>query len=288
MELNLKNTGETGYIKHLSLLFFLPPFFFIGAFFPMQRFIWLALLCATFFTLPFLYVMSHAFTPSAPSLVFRILASVFCLIIGIAVLYGFSDFVYSCVLPDTNPLIIPSFLSLLAYYLSLQGLIPVEKFSRMSGLFIIILFLISILSTITKIDLFFMPFSFSDYFPTSNLNNRKSFWELTLIAWFILIIQCFILTVAFSETNKTSVIFKEMTKGLFTGGLLLAASYLAGVAVLGPNVLEALIYPLYYPPGLTGRAEYMERTEGVLLTIFTFSCFMHTSMLFISIRRLFS
>ncbi|MGI6751031.1 MAG: hypothetical protein ACOX4U_00190 [Anaerovoracaceae bacterium] len=286
MNIKFQNMEEPGHIKSIAFLFFIPPFFFIGTYFPISRSFWLALLLAALLNLPSIYVLARIFKRFPSPVAFRLLASVFAIIICIGGLYGFSNFIHSNVLPHTHPVIIPLILLILALYFSSQGLIPAGKFCFMSGLITQILFYISVLSSILKIDMFFLPRSFTDYFPIGLWNNRNAFIQSTLLLWAILLMQSFIMFALFAKSNKTFIISKEMTKGLISAIIPLSASYLTAVAVLGPNVLESLTYPLYYPPGLTGKAEYMERTEGILLTIFLLTSFIQTSLLFSTLRTL--
>ena len=270
--------------KYLSFLFYLPPFFFAGAFFPLTRYYWLAVPVGALFALPFLFLLEYLLNRPNLSCIPRAFAAAMAVLLGGASLYGFARFSRTCVLTETPAFLLPLVLFAFSLWLSLKSTWSSEKLTKMAGPVLAFLFVVSIVSTAFKIRGDYLPL-LEEIVPLSQTALKQEFLPAALLSFFLYLVQSFILFALFSGAKKTSPVLKDTMKGLFLGTGLLSVALLLTVLVLGPHVFEMLSFPLYFPPGFANQAEYLERIEILYLTLFLFSTFVQISLFLQSVKK---
>lgn len=279
----LHEEQQPRYMEYLAFLYYLGTFFFIGRCFPMHRMVWFsffisAILAGLLLYVYYLYLTKHKIGRWV--LLCTLLISIF---IGCFSIYCFSDFFHTCVLNDTPIWLFPLAFLLVCVGMARKDIYVLELFSRILGPVVLFFLLLANCSSISKIE---SPYThgfltFDGFIHPSG----NSFWVSTLLFFVIYFAEGFVLLTLLSLRKKSPSVFKDTAKGLFLSVILLATTYLVTVLALGPEVFELLTYPIYYPPGLTQTAEYLERIEVILLAVFVFSEFLKFSLLLMMCRE---
>lgn len=284
-----QETLQPRYVKDLAFLYFLSPLFFIGTVLPLSDGMFAAIPLSGLMALPFLYLYDRYLTCHSLPLILRLVFMVLAVFLGISGLYGFSRFVKTCVMPDTPIFLLPAALLIFAVWISWDDIHVLERFSRIAAPIVLILFALSILSAATKIEPVFAERPRLSFFP-----GNEGFFSILWMIFFLYLAEGLILLTLLRQQfkvrdcpnqKKPPAIFAEMTKGMLFGGLLLSLAYWVTILVLGSDVFEILTYPIYYPPGLTKSAEYLERTEILLLAVFLFTEFLRTGVFLMLLKE---
>lgn len=279
----LREEQQPRYMEYLAFLYYLGTFFFIGRCFPMHRMVWFsffisAILAAIILYAFYRYIKNHEIGKWL--LLSAMLISIF---IGSFSLYCFTDFFHTCVLNDTPVWLFPSAFLLVCAVMAKKDIHVLELFSRLLGPVILFLLILADCSSISKIELpYTHGFLTFDGFINPSIN---AFWGSTILFFIIYFAEGFVLLTLLLLRKKSPSVYRDTTKGLFVSVILLAITYLVTVLALGPEVFELLTYPVYYPPGLTQTAEYLERIEVILLAVFLFSEFLKFSLLLMMCRE---
>lgn len=285
----VQETLQPRYVKDLAFLYFLSPLFFIGTILPLSSGIFAAIPLAGLMSLPFLYLYDRYLMRRSLPLILRLMFMALAVFLGMNGLYGFSRFVKTCVMPDTPILLLPLALLLFAVWIAWDDIHVLERFSRITAPIVLILLALSILSAATKIE----P-AFAERPRLSLHQGNGGFFSMLWLIFFLYLAEGLILLTLLRQQfkvrdcpskEKPPAIFAEMTKGLLLGGLVLSLAYWVTILALGSDVFEILTYPIYYPPGLTKSAEYLERTEILLLAVFLFTEFLRTGVFLMLLKE---
>lgn len=288
---NLDHQKHPRYVEALGFLYFLSPLFFIGSVLPLSRGIWIAIPLASLMALPFFYLYDQFLIAHRLHLSIRLIFMILAVFLGISGLFYFSRFVKICVMPETPGFLLPAAILLFAVWSSLKDIHVLERFSRIAAPIVFFLLCVSIISAATKIDFHFLENPLGD--SLGSALGGTFFPMLWLIFALYLGEGLILLTLVrqqfkvrdSQEYEKPPAIFYSMAKGLLLSALLLSATYLITILALGPDVFEILTYPVYYPPGLTRSAEYLERIEILLLAVFLFSEFLRTGVFLLLLKE---
>jgi len=273
----LREKKQTRYMGYLAFLYYLGTFFFIGRLIPLHRMVWFSFLLAAIAASILLYAFYQYLNICKIGNWTLIISALISVVAGISTFYCFADFFHTCVLNDSPTWLFPSAFILVCLWMAKKEIHVLELFSRLLGPFVLFFLLLANFSSISKIEL---PYTY-DFLMFDGLLHPASnnFWTSTLLFFVIYFTEGFVLITLLSLHKKSPFVYKDTTKGLFISVALLAITYLVTVLALGPEVFEQLTYPVYYPPGLTQTAEYLERIEVILLAVFLFSAFIKFSLL---------
>lgn len=284
METNLQTPRSSrDYAFFLSFSSFIGTFFFFGIFMPFYRTLWLSILIGGALVWLFLTIAvpkSHWISP-------RILAFLAIAYGGLS-LWAFFVFCQRYLFADHGFWFFPPCFILLTTYGAHLGTETLERTSKFSSVSIMILLLLTTLSMIQKISTqknFTLEVSFS----LLQL-DIQSFLSETAVVTLFLFIQALILTsfCDFNLTKTPSDMIHSIRQALVYSILFSSILQLMGVLALGPNTYEYLTYPVYDMLSLPGAAEYLDRTEVLILVIFLFCESVKTIVFFLAGRQLFA
>lgn len=271
------------YLEYLAFLYFLSSIFFLGALIPFHRMIWASLLLGAFLALPFLWGCHKLITRYGVGRLLLLLTSILAAGLCAATLYCLSDFLAFCVLQELPIWLFPAAFLLCCIYAALKDIHVLERFSKLCGPVALLLLFLSICSGISKVRLSmsYGYFAWRDFLPPS----ISSFLAGIVFFAVLFFVEGLVLITILNIKRKTPAVFKDTAKGFILSAFFLSAAYLVTVLALGPDVFELLTFPIYYPPGLTGTAEYLERIEVILLAVFILSEFVKTSVCLMMIKE---
>lgn len=280
---NIYEEEQPRYLEYLSFLYFLSSIFFLGALIPFHRTMWINLFLGAVITIPLLYGVQRLIRRFGVGKLLPILAAVIATVLCAISIYCLSQFLFSCVLQSLPIWMFPAAFLLCCAYVASKDIHVLERFSKLCGPVILVLLFLAICSGISKVRLSFSYgfFAWRDFISLS----PKAFIPGTLFFAALFFLEGFVLITILNIKRKTPAVFKDMAKGFILSTVFLAAAYLTTVLALGPDVFELLTYPVYYPPGLTGTAEYLERIEVILLAVFIFSEFVKTGVCLMMIKE---
>lgn len=283
MNKELYEEQQPRYLEYLAFLYFLSSIFFLGALIPFHRMMWATLLCGGLLALPFLYgvhKLIHRYGIGKPLLA---LTAVIAALFAALTLYCLSEFLFSCVLQELPVWLFPAAFLLCCIYAAVKDIHVLERFSKLCGPVVLLLLFLAVCSGIAKVRLSFTYgfFSWRDYTATS----AGAFFSGVLFFAVLFFSEGIVLLTILNQKRKTPAIFKDAAIGFLLSIVFLSAAYLVTVLALGPDVFELLTYPVYYPPGLTGNAEYLERIEVILLAVFILSEFVKTAVCLMMIKE---
>lgn len=266
------------YIKYLAFFVFSAPFFFWSAFFPVSVSVWLGLSAGALLALPFLWLYFRALRPfSVAPFPLLLAAALLALVLALAFFRAQNLFLERCLFPQLPLWALSLVLALFTIWMAVRGLLPLLGFAGLAGIPVLLLFLLSIISSASKID----PHFVSGLLPFS----LRGFLSSAPVAGALFLLQGLVLLTALTQTEKPKAVFRETVLGLIISVILLSAAHWVAALALGPHVFESLPFQLYYPPGLTGTAEYLERTELLLLMVFFFSAVSNLSFLLLTVKN---
>ncbi|MDO4553016.1 MAG: hypothetical protein Q4C22_05715 [Bacillota bacterium] len=273
------SSSSSSHVKYLAALSPAAPFFLWGAFFPVSASAWLALPAACALALPLLWLCS-LLLERFPALKDAALwpLSFLSLFAALASLRASSVFMGLCVLPQLPPWLPSLCLGLFSFWIALRGPRPLLGFCALSCLPVLALLLLSILSAASKIDPHF-TYRYAPFTP-------QGFLSCLGPALLLFFFHGLLLIVLFPETEASvknpRAAFFQTVRGFIPITVLLTAACWSTALALGPGVFESLSFPLYYPPGLTRTAEYLERIELLLLAVYFFAAVSQLGLLFLS------
>ena len=271
------------YLEYLSFLYFLSSVFFLGALVPFHRTMWLSLLLGAALALPLLLALHRLISRFGQGKAMLSAAAAAAACLFAVTLYCFSQFLDACVLQELPMWLFPGAFLLCCAYTAAKDIHVLERFSKLCGPVILILLFLALCSGGAKASLTmeYGFFSWRDFMPprAQALTGGGMFFAL------LFLVQYLVLAVLVNAKRKTPAPFKDAAKGFWLSAVFLSASCLVAALALGPDVFELLAYPVYYPPGLTGTAEYLERIEVILLAVFVFSEFVKTSLCLMAIKE---
>ncbi len=275
--IGLQEEQQPRYIGYLAFLYYLGTFFFIGRCIPLHRMAWLSFFIAAIAASILLYLFHQYIKRYSIGKWVLLISVLFCVFIIISTFHCFIDFFHTCVLTNSPKWLFPAFFFLLCIWMAKKDIWVIELFSRLLGPVTLFFLILANGSSISKIELPYTHDSlrFDGFMQLSN----NSFWNSTLLFFIIYFAEGFVLLTLLSMRKKNPSVYKDITKGLFASVILVSVTYFVTVLALGPEVFELLTYPVYYPPGLTQTAEYLERIEVILLAVFLFSEFLKFSLL---------
>ena len=270
---------------YLSFLFFLSSIFFLGALIPFHRMMWASLLLGGFLSFLALWVFHRLILRFGVSKFLLCIEAFFSAFLGALTLYCLSEFFSFCVLQELPMWFFPSAFLICCGYAAVKDVYVLERFSKLCGPAVIFLLVLALGSGISKIRISFNNgfFSWQDFIYPSDTTFFVSVFFFAVLFF----IEGSILITLLNTRLKNLTPFKSTMKGFFLSILFLSCTYLITVLVLGPYVFELLTYPIYYPPGLTGDAEYLERIEIVFLAVFLISEFVKISLCLLMIKETF-
>ncbi|WP_130863811.1 GerAB/ArcD/ProY family transporter [Bacilliculturomica massiliensis] len=271
------------YQEYLAFVYFLSSVFFLGALIPFHRMIWAGILLGAFLALPFLYGVHKLIARYGTGKSLLLLAGLLSCGLCAVTLYCLSDFLAFCALQELPVWFFPAAFLLCCVYGAVRDIYVLERFSKLCGPVVLALLFLAVCSGISKVrlSLSYGFFAWRDFLAPS----FSAFLAGTVFFAVLFFAEGLVLLTIMNAKRKTPAVFKDTVRGFLLSAFFLAAAYLVTVLALGPDVFEMLTYPIYYPPGLTGTAEYLERIEVILLAVFILSEFVKTAVCLLTIKE---
>ena len=271
------------YAFFLSFSSFIGTFFFFGIFMDFYRTLWLSLLIGG----ALVWLVLTIAAPKKHWLPPRLLALLAITYGGLS-LWAFFVFCQRYLFSNHGFWFFPLCFILVTAYGSHLGIAALERTSKFSSVSIMILLVLTTLSMIQKI---FTQKDFLLEISTSLLQlDIHSFFKETALVTLFLLCQALILTAFcdFRSPESPVNMFHSIRRALVSSILFSSALQLLGVLSLGPHAYEYLTYPIYDMLSLPGAAEYLDRTEFLMLVIFLFCESVKTIVFFLAGRHLFA
>ena len=271
------------YAFFLSFSSFIGTFFFFGIFMPFYRTLWLSILIGG----ALVWLVLTISTPKKHWISPRFLAFLAITYGGLS-LWAFFVFCQRYLFSNHGFWFFPLCFILVTAYGSHLGIAALERTSKFSSVSIMILLVLTTLSMIQKI---FTQKDFLLEISTSLLQlDIHSFFKETALVTLFLLCQALILTAFcdFRSPESPVNMFHSIRRALVSSILFSSALQLLGVLSLGPHAYEYLTYPIYDMLSLPGVAEYLDRTEFLMLVIFLFCESVKTIVFFLAGRHLFA
>ena len=300
MQTMMHREKSPGYVEYLTFLFILSTVFFLGTLIPFQRTVWAQILCGALPALILLLLFLYMTRQRRVGRFWAFCAAVIAVCLSALSLYCMAQFLYFCVLQELPVWLFPAAFLVCAFYGALWDVHLLQRFCKLCGPPVIFLLVLSLLSGASKIrfSLQYGIFLWRDYLRV----QTSSFLYGTLLFGVLFLLEgILLLTLLRTETafekqtvspeagsggkKKHHTLCRGFVKGYLLAVVSLAAIYFVTVLALGPAVFEFLTYPVYYPPGLSGSAEYLERTEIILLAVLLFPEFVKMTLCILMIKK---
>lgn len=261
----------------LAFQFYISSMFFFGRIMPFHRAIWLVLPAASLAAALLLFFYHRYQNRHQLNRVILTLSGLMSAGIFILSLYCFTQFIHICVLPQVSPWIFAACFGVLCVSGCLVQFGTLERFASLSGPVVIALLFLADLSGLLKIR-------FSGSFGFATFDNyfivpSHQLWATFLFLFMIYLSEGVILINSIALNKKAPWPYRNTVKGQLFSTLAVSITYLITIAALGPFVFEQLTYPIYYPAGLSWTAEYLDRIEVILITVFCLTEYCKLSLL---------
>lgn len=274
----------------LSFIVFVSVIFFLGIYMGLLRMVWLSLLISGGFVWLIL-ALSRRFCPriirvaAAPAGVRRFL-SIVVLCYGALTLYAFFRFCQTCIFPDHSFFFFPVCFLLLTAYGARIGLDTVQRAARIASVTVAVLLVLTVVSTLQKLWA-------QRQFVVSSMTaltafDMPGFALQTVLIAVVLMAQVLTLLMTADPSGDASAQLRSLSRGLIRGTLASSLLYLLAVLALGSYSFERLTYPIYDMLSLPGVAEYLDRTEFLMLILFLFCESTKTISIFTALGRAWS
>ena len=274
----------------LSFTVFVSTIFFLGIYMGLLRLVWLSLLIAGGFVWLIL-LLCRRFCPrvirvaAAPAGVRRLL-SIVVLCYGGLVLYAFFRFCQDCIFPDHPFDFFPVCFLLLTAYGARRGLETLQRTARIASVTVAVLLALTVVSTLQK--LWAQRQFVASSFAALTAFDMPGFALQTVLIAAVLLAQTLILLLTADPSDDASSQLRSLSRGLIRGIGASSLLYLLAVLALGSHSFERLTYPIYDMLSLPGVAEYLDRTEFLMLILFLFCESTKTISIFASLGRAWS
>ena len=285
--MNTSNT-QNEYAYFLSFSSFIGTFFFLGVYLELLHTLWLSLLLAgiLLWLVLTLFLQLGRKNPSSllkTPLVRRPLALAAIAYGGFS-LCGFFFFCQQCIFPSQGFWFFPvCFLGIttLGGFGRIHTLERTAKFTTA-----IILLLLTAVSMVQKLwsETAFLKATWMDLF---RFDSRYFLLE-TGFVFVILLVQALILILVLEQPKEITFFLCSIRKALIPSVLCSSLLHLIAVLALGTHTFEHLTWPIYDMLSLPGYAEYLDRTELLMLLICLFCESVKTIAFFRAGRGLFA
>ena len=287
--MNTSNT-QNEYAYFLSFSSFIGTFFFLGVYLELLRTLWLSLLLAgilVWIVLTLLLRLSRK-TPSFPlktSFVRRPLALA-AIVYGGFSLCGFFFFCQQCIFPSQSFWFFPVCFLGITTLGGLGRIHTLERTAKFTTAIIGILLLLTAISMVQKLwsETAFLKATWMDLF---RFDSRYFLLE-TGFVFVILLVQALILILVLEQPKEITFFLCSIRKALIPSVLCSSLLHLIAVLALGTHTFEHLTWPIYDMLSLPGYAEYLDRTELLMLLICLFCESVKTIAFFRAGRGLFA
>ncbi|MBO4991924.1 MAG: hypothetical protein J6E42_07190 [Firmicutes bacterium] len=274
----------------LSFTVFVSTIFFLGIYMDLLRLVWLSLLIAGGFVWLIL-LLSRRFFPrvirvaAGPAGVRRLL-SIVVICYGGLVLYAFFRFCQDCIFPDHPFYFFPVCFLLLTAYGTRRGLDTLQRTARIASVTVAVLLVLTVVSTLQKLwaQRQFVVSSFA----ALTAFDMPGFALQTVLIAAVLLAQTLTLLLTADPSDDASSQLRSLSRGLIRGIGASSLLYLLAVLALGSYSFERLTYPIYDMLSLPGVAEYLDRTEFLMLILFLFCESTKTISIFAALGRAWS
>ena len=273
------------YAFFLSFASFIGAPFFLGIYMGFLPMAWLSLLIsgAIVWLCLTLIIKSRLFSRPRPCL--QKIISVASLAYGGITLYAFFLFCQTCIFPRRPFFFFPiCFISLTAYG-AYQGIYALERTAKFTSFAIIVLLFLTAVSMLQKIwaQREFVRRSINALLPL----QEAPFVVQTLRLTAVFLFQALVLLQTVDDSCDVPTLLRSIRRGLTWGSLCSALLYLLAVMALGAHSFQRLLYPIYDMLSLPGYADYLDRTEFLMLIIFLFCESTKTISILLSGKKVF-
>ena len=274
------------YAFFLSFSSFIGTFFFLGVYFDLYRTIWLSILIGAVLVWVFLHLLirSDVAFPNHP-LVLRFLAMISIAYGGFS-LYAFFAFCQEAVFPGNSFLFFPICFLTFTMFGAENQIHTLERTSKFTSA-VVTLFLVLVIISMTQ-KLWDEKEYVADTWQALFVFHESDFGVQTVIVSLILLSQALVLLTVLEVPEDSVPFLRSISRALIPASLFSALLHLISVLSLGAFSFEFLTYPIYDMLSLPGYAEYLDRTELLMLIIALFCESVKTIAFFRAGRRLFT
>lgn len=218
------------------------------------------ILVSAVISIPFIIMSDFLIKHEKNSVIMRVFAVIFSFSAIIISLSVFSDFIKTCVLPDINRLLIPAGILIAAFYSAFRTMTTLSRSVHVIMPILIFFAAIGLILVSTRMRTENIKFNISE--------NFSSTVRTVLLFTFVFILKGILLLYLFSFEKSRRTDGFSICTGTLIYGILMSLILFMTLSVLGPGLYKRLEYPVYYPLGLTGFGDYLERTEIISVIMF--------------------
>ncbi|MBQ6949110.1 MAG: hypothetical protein IJN41_05430 [Firmicutes bacterium] len=266
------DTKQREYAFYLSFSSFIGTFFFLGIYLELLRTLWLSLLVGALIVWLFLTLLIHRSTSpvissNSVSAVQRLLALAAIAYGGFA-LCGFFFFCQQCIFPQQGFWFFPVCFIAITGIGAFSQIHTLERTAKFTSAAVWILLLLTMISMVQKLwsEKDFIRKTWSDLFAF----ETAPFLRETAIVTVILFLQALVLITVLECSNDRTAFLRSIRRALLPSVLLSSLLHLISVLALGAVSFEHLTWPIYDMLSLPGYADYLDRTELLMLLISLF------------------
>ncbi len=262
------SSRDRKYTFFLSFSALFSVLFFLGIYCPFAHTIWLSLLTGGILAWIVLTLIIRKQVSLAAYSPIKHCLSLLSIGYGGFVLYAFFVFCHRVIFPDHNIFFFPVLFLIVIFWGASAGIAALERTSKFTSTLVIILFLLTVISTTQKIwDQ--KEFVLSSL-PAIVHIDVPVFLFQTVFVFCLFLVQSLVLFLTVEDTCDAPQILCSIRKALIPSCICSSLLYLLAVLALGTSSFEFLTYPIYDMLSLPGYAEYLDRTELLMLIIFLF------------------
>ncbi|MBR7148337.1 MAG: hypothetical protein IKD13_05855 [Firmicutes bacterium] len=281
---------QNEYAYFLSFSSFIGTFFFLGVYLELLHTLWLSLLLAgiLLWLVLTLFLQLGRKNPSSlrkTPLVRRPLALAAIAYGGFS-LCGFFFFCQQCIFPSQGFWFFPVCFLGITTLGGFGRIHTLERTAKFTTAIIGILLLLTAVSMVQKLwsETAFLKATWMDLF---RFDSRYFLLETGLV-FVILLVQALILILVLEQPKEITFFLCSIRKALIPSVLCSSLLHLIAVLALGTHTFEHLTWPIYDMLSLPGYAEYLDRTELLMLLICLFCESVKTIAFFRAGRGLFA
>jgi len=283
--LNERFGHQREYAFLLSFAAFVSVPFFLGIYMGLLRTTWLSLLIGGLVAWLCLTLVAKSRLLSKHRPLLRRILAISAFLYGGITLYAFFLFCQKCIFPQRSLFFFPVCFVILTAYGAHQGIYTLERSAKFTSCTVMVLLFLTAVSMFQKLwaQREFVQQSIGDLLSL----DSTAFIEQTIFITVVLILQSLILLLTVDELDDVPSLLTSIRRGLSWGIPCCALLYLLAAAALGAHSFERLLYPIYDMLALPGYAEYLDRTEFLMLIIFLFCESTKTISVFLAGRKVF-
>lgn len=269
---------------YIIVMFFTGSLAIVGTNITAKQDVWLSIILTTLVSIPMLFVYSKLLTTYPGKNLFDVFIEVFGSIVGriISLLFvwytlhlgsliirNYSEYINISSFPETPQMVMVFFMGLLCIWISKAGIEVLGRWTSFVAPIIIFILVSTISLSLSNVDYNVLkPIMYDGMAPV--LSSSFSFL-------FFPFLEVIIFTTLFNNLYDNKKTFNVFLISILIGSFIMLLVLLRNIIVLGPNIINDILFPAILAVEVIDIDIFVERIEIVVSIVFVFGAFVRIS-----------